>query len=116
MATGSEVSITLKAAEELGREGIKARVISFPSWELFEKQTGSYKETVLPNYVKARISVEAGVKQGWEKYIGDQGASVSIETFGHSAPLNIIMDKYGFSSANISTQAKKVLENINRQK
>jgi transketolase len=113
MATGSEVSVTIKAAEELGREGIKARVVSFPSWELFEKQTQSYKETVLPNYVKARVSVEAGVKQGWERYTGDQGTSVSIETFGHSAPLNVIMDKYGFSSTNILNQAKKVLERIN---
>jgi transketolase len=112
MATGSEVSITLKAAEELGKEGIKARVVSFPSWELFEQQPESYKETVFPKYIKARVSVEAGVKQGWERYIGDQGASVSIETFGHSAPLNVIMDKYGFSSANISNVAKKVLGNI----
>ena len=112
MAAGSEVSITLKAAEELEKEGIKARVVSFPSWELFEKQTESYKETVFPKSVKARVSIEAGVKQGWERYIGDQGDSVSIESFGHSAPLNIIMDKYGFSSSNISTIAKKVLKNI----
>lgn len=116
MATGSEVSVTLKAAEELMREGIKARVVSFPSWELFEKQPDSYKESILPNYIKARVSVEAGVKQGWEKYIGDQGASVSIETFGHSAPLNVLMEKYGFSSTNISNQAKKVLENIKGHK
>ena len=112
MATGSEVSVTLKTAEELGKEGIKTRVVSFPSWELFEQQPESYKEAVFPKFVKARVSVEAGVKQGWEKYIGDQGASVSIETFGHSAPLNVIMDKYGFSSANISNIAKKVLKNI----
>jgi transketolase len=112
MATGSEVSITLKAAEELGKEGIKARVISFPSWELFEQQPESYKETVFPKFIKARVSVEAGVKQGWERYIGDQGAAVSIETFGHSAPLNVIMDKYGFSSTNISIVAKKVLGNV----
>jgi transketolase len=112
MATGSEVSITLKAAEELGKDGIKARVVSFPSWELFEQQPENYKETVLPKFVKARVSVEAGVKQGWERYIGDQGASVSIETFGHSAPLNVIMDKYGFNSANISSLSKDVLKNI----
>jgi transketolase len=116
MASGSEVSVTLKAAEELAHEGIKVRVVSFPSWELFEKQPESYKETVLPKYIKARISVEAGVKQGWERYTGDQGSSVSIETFGHSAPLNVIMDKYGFSSPNIINQAKKVLENIKRHK
>lgn len=112
MATGSEVSVTLLAAEELGKEGIKARVVSFPSWELFEQQPESYKETVFPKFIKARVSVEAGVKQGWERYIGDQGASVSIEIFGHSAPLNILMDKYGFNSTNISNVAKKVLRNI----
>jgi len=112
MATGSEVSVTLKAAEELKTEGIKVRVVSFPSWELFEEQPESYKEKVFPKYVKARVSVEAGVMQGWERYTGDHGASVSIETFGHSAPLNILMDKYGFTSTNISSLAKKVLENI----
>ncbi|MDR3667533.1 MAG: transketolase [Ignavibacteriaceae bacterium] len=116
MATGSEVSVTLKASEELEKEGIQVRVVSFPSWELFEKQTESYKETVLPKNIKARVSIEAGIKQGWEKYIGDQGGSVSIETFGHSAPLNIIMDKYGFGSANIISIAKTVLENINKNK
>ena len=112
MATGSEVSVTLKAAEELGKEGIKTRVVSFPSWELFELQPESYKETIFPKSIKARVSVEAGVKQGWERYIGDKGASISIETFGHSAPLNVLMDKYGFSSANISCISKKVLNNI----
>jgi transketolase len=86
--------------------------VSFPSWELFEQQPETYKETVLPKSVKARVSVEAGVKQGWEKYIGDQGDSVSIETFGHSAPLNVVMDKYGFSSSYISNIARKVLKNI----
>jgi transketolase len=109
MASGSEVSVTLKAAEALEAEGTKTRVVSFPSWELFEMQSDSYKESVLPSTVKARISVEAGIKQGWEKYIGDKGGSVSIETFGHSAPVEVIMDKYGFSAANISTVAKKIL-------
>lgn len=112
MATGSEVSITLKAAEELVKEGIKVRVVSFPSWELFEQQPESYKETIFPISVKARVSIEAGVKQGWEKYIGEKGTSVCIETFGHSAPLNVVMDKYGFNSANIIRVAKKVMENI----
>jgi transketolase len=109
MASGSEVGVTLKAAEELEAAGTKTRVVSFPSWELFEQQTESYKESVLPSNVKARVSVEAGVKQGWERYTGDNGAAVSIETFGHSAPVNVVMEKYGFTPANISATAKKVL-------
>jgi transketolase len=110
MATGSEVSVTLKAAEELGKEGIKARVVSFPSWELFEQQSESYKESILPASIKARVSIEAGVKQGWEKYIGNKGLSISVETFGHSAPGNIVLEKYGFNSPNITSIAKKLLE------
>jgi len=109
MASGSEVGVTLKAAEKLEAEGTKTRVVSFPSWELFEMQPESYKESVLPSSVKSRVSVEAGVKQGWEKYIGDKGSAVSIETFGHSAPVEILMEKYGFSVENISAVAKKVL-------
>jgi len=112
MASGSEVSIALKASEALETEGIKTRVVSFPSWELFEMQTDAYKESVIPSSIKARVSIEAGIKQGWEKYIGDKGSSVSIETFGHSAPVDILMEKYGFSAANISTVAKKVLSGL----
>ncbi len=112
MASGSEVSVTLKAAEALEADGIKTRVVSFPSWELFEMQPDSYKESVLPAAVKARVSVEAGVKQGWGKYIGDKGNAVSIEIFGHSAPVEVLMDKYGFSAGNISSVAKKVLAGL----
>ncbi len=97
MATGSEVGITLKAADELEASGIKTRVVSFPSWELFEMQSVEYKESVLPSEIKARVSIEAGIKQGWEKYIGDYGEAVSIEKFGASAPGDIIMKEYGFT-------------------
>jgi transketolase len=75
-------------------------------------QPESYKESVFPSNVKARVSVEAGIKQGWEKYIGDKGGAVSIETFGHSAPLDILMEKYGFTSANVCAVAKKVLQGL----
>jgi transketolase len=112
MASGSEVGVTLKTAEALEADGVKTRVVSFPSWELFEIQTKEYKESVFPKSVKARVSVEAGVKQGWEKYIGDNGDSVSIETFGHSAPVDILMEKYGFSVSNISAVAKQVLAGL----
>jgi transketolase len=115
MASGSEVSISLAAAEKLEASGIKVRVVSFPSWELFEIQSSEYKNEVFPASVKARISVEAGVKQGWEKYLGDYGEAVSIERFGASAPLNIIMEKYGFTPDHIVEAAKNVLLKVNRQ-
>ena len=115
IASGSEVGITLKAAEELETAGVKTRVVSFPSWELFEMQSAEYKESVLPAEIKARVSVEAGIKQGWEKYIGDYGEAVSIEKFGASAPGGIAMEKYGFTPANIVDTAKKVLKKLEKQ-
>lgn len=110
IATGSEVSMTLEASEILESDGIKTRVISMPSWELFEMQDDNYKEKVLPEDVKARLSVEAGVKQGWEKYVGDAGDSISIEKYGASAPLNVIFEKYGFSAENIVAKAKELIK------
>ncbi len=110
MASGSEVGVTLKAADELLKQGIKVRVVSFPSWQLFEKQDSSYRESVLPPHIKARVSVEAGVTMGWEKYTGDMGASIGIERFGHSAPEKIVMDKYGFNTQNITDTAIAVLK------
>jgi transketolase len=115
MASGSEVGVTLEAAGQLETSGIKVRVVSFPSWELFEKQSPEYKESVLPVEIKARVSVEAGVKHGWEKYLGDYGEAVSIEKFGASAPVGIVMEKYGFTSGNISATAKRVLEKLEKQ-
>lgn len=109
MATGSEVSIVLEAADILNEAGIKTRVVSFPSWELFEIQTDDYKEEVLPSIIKARVSVEAGVSQGWDKYVGDYGESISIDKFGASAPYELLMDKYGFTVENIVTTCKRVL-------
>ena len=112
MASGSEVSVILAAAEELKAAGTKVRVVSFPSWELFEKQSDEYKNSVLPKSVKARVAVEAGVKQGWEKYTGDYGESISIEKFGSSAPVKVLMEKYGFTKDNVIATAKRVLGNL----
>ncbi len=109
MATGSEVSIALEAADILNEAGIKTRVVSFPSWELFEIQSEDYKEEVLPSIIKARVSVEAGVSQGWDKYVGDYGESISIDKFGASAPYELLMDKYGITVENIVTTCKRVL-------
>ena len=109
MASGSEVSITLAAGEKLNAEGIKARVVSFPSWELFEKQPDEYKEKVFPKAVRTRLSVEAGVGMGWIKYVTEDGDSISIETFGASAPLKDVMKGYGFTADNVYEQAKKLI-------
>jgi len=110
MATGSEVSITLEAAEKLNSEGIKARMVSFPSWELFEKQPDDYKESVFPKSIRTRFSVEAGVSQGWAKYVTEDGDSLSIEQFGASAPLKDVMKGYGFTAENVYNSAKKLIE------
>ncbi|MFV1977175.1 MAG: transketolase C-terminal domain-containing protein, partial [Candidatus Scalindua sp.] len=109
MASGSEVEIALDAAEQLDGAGITTRVVSFPCWELFEVQSPEYKERVFPSSVKARVSIEAGVKQGWEKYVTDSGESISIEKFGASAPYNIIFENYGFTVDNLVATAKSVL-------
>lgn len=112
MASGSEVSVILKAAEVLEGEGVKVRVVSFPSFELFEKQDSAYKESVLPINIKARISVEAGVSQCWYKYIGESGEAVSIEKFGASAPAKALMEHYGITSANVAAAARRVMEKL----
>ncbi len=109
IATGSEVGVTLKAADKLESEGIKVRVVSFPSWELFEEQSDDYKESVLPSSVKARLAVEAGVRHGWDRYVGKHGDVISIEKFGSSAPVEVVMEKYGYSADNIAARAKEVL-------
>ncbi len=112
MATGPEVSITIKAADKLNEKGIKTRVVSFPSWELFEKQSEEYKKEVLPSKIKARVSVEAGIAQGWDKYVGDYGESISVDKFGASAPFKIIFENYGFSVKNIIKTAEKVFQKV----
>ena len=108
MASGSEVEISIKAAEELDGVGIKTRVVSFPSFEIFEKQSDEYKNSVLPNEVRSRISVEAATKFGWEKYVGLDGISISLDHFGASAPAEVLFEKFGFTVSNIVSEAKKL--------
>lgn len=115
MASGSEVSVTIKAAELLEADGYSVRVVSFPSWQLFEAQEQEYKERILPPSIKIRLSVEAGVRQGWERYVGDSGDSICIETFGHSAPEKIVMEKYGFTPQNISHRTKELLRKVKKE-
>ncbi|NWG27584.1 MAG: transketolase [Ignavibacteriaceae bacterium] len=112
MASGSEVSLALEAFYELQSEGISARVVSFPSWELFDAQSDEYKESVLPKSIKARISIEAGIKQGWEKYLGEYGEAISIEKFGASAPAEGLFKEYGFTKENIIAAVKRVLSKV----
>ncbi len=110
IATGSEVSISIKAAEQLEAEGIIVKVISFPSWEIFEQQDDEYKKSIFPKYVTAKVSVEMGIGMGWQKYVGDLGECISIETFGSSAPDNVLFENYGFTIENIVSVVKKSLK------
>lgn len=110
IGTGSEVSLCIKAAETLEKEGLKVNVVSMACCELFDEQSKKYKNSVLPKDVKARIAVEAGVGFGWEKYVGDNGDIISIEKYGASAPYNVLFDKYGFTVENIVKHAKKMIK------
>jgi transketolase len=109
MASGSEVSLVMDAAKKLHEKGHNARVVSVPSWELFEKQDAAYRESVLPKKVAARVAVEAGVGMGWERYVGAGGKVISVERFGASAPYKIIYENLGLTVENIVAQAKSVM-------
>ncbi|MBU2611361.1 MAG: transketolase [Chloroflexi bacterium] len=109
MASGSEVSLVYDAGLRLAAEGLNVRVVSFPSWELFEKQDAAYRESVFPRRIRARLAVEAGVAQGWEKYTGTDGAVISIERFGASAPAKTLFEKFGFTVENVISQARMLL-------
>ncbi|MDQ6672598.1 MAG: transketolase [Chloroflexota bacterium] len=101
LATGSEVALCIAAYEELKAEGVKARVVSMPSWELFEEQTEEYRESVIPPGVTARVAVEAASTFGWERYAGSGGAVIGMQTFGASAPLKDLKRKFGFEPAHV---------------
>ncbi|MEH2408245.1 transketolase [Nostoc sp.] len=109
IGTGSELSLAVGAAEKLTAEGKKARVVSLPSWELFEAQDAAYRESVLPKAVTKRLSVEAASSFGWHKYVGSEGDCVSIDRFGASAPGNVCLEKFGFSVDNVLAKAKQLL-------
>jgi transketolase len=109
IASGSEVHLALAAQESLTTEGIATRVVSMPSWELFEKMPASYKERVLPYEVKRRIAVEAGHPIGWERYVGSEGKVIGISSFGISAPGAVVMEKFGMTIDNIIQKAKQLM-------
>ena len=109
IGTGSEVSLLIEAQKILKEENIAARVVSMPSWELFEKQDEAYKEKVLPSKLKKRLAVEAGSTLGWHKYVTDEGDVLGIDTFGHSAPAEELFKLFGFTVENVLKKAKAVL-------
>lgn len=109
MATGSEVSLILAAQAKLAEEGIQARVVSMPSWELFEKQDAAYKESVFPKAIRKRLAVEAGSPLGWHKYVTDEGDIIAMHTFGESAPAEELFKEFGFTVENVVKKAKALL-------
>ena len=109
IATGSELSLAVQAHETLTAEGIKSRVVSMPSWELFDHQPKEYRDSVLPPGVKARVAIEGASTFGWDRYVGDAGKVVGMRTFGASAPLKELLKRFGFHPENILAVAKEVL-------
>jgi len=109
MASGSEVQLALRAAEQLAVEGVAARVVSMPSWELFEQQPAAYRESVLPASLTARVAVEAGVKMGWERYLGTKGEFVGMSSFGTSAPFEVLYKEFGITVNNVVSAVKRTL-------
>ncbi len=109
IASGSEVGLIVEAAERLHDDGVNVRIVSFPSWELFEHQTQEYRDSVLLPDVKARLVVEAGISQGWERWVGENGDCLCVNKFGASAPASILFEKYGFTMENVVKHARKLI-------
>ena len=112
IATGSEVHLIVEAQQKLLEQQIQVRIVSMPSWELFEAQPQSYKDSVFPPDVKARLSVETGITQGWERYVGQYGQMIGINHFGASAPANVLMQQFGFTTDHVYDEALKLLKAV----
>lgn len=110
IATGSEVGLCVEAYEKLVAEGIKARVVSIPSWEVFEHQADDYKESVLPSSVRARVAVEQAARFGWQRYTTSTEQIIGMKSFGASAPLKELTKKFGFTVENVVETAKREIE------
>jgi transketolase len=110
MASGSEVSLIVSAAERLHAQGVAVRCVSMPSWELFDDRPQADRDAVLPPSVKARLAVEAGAAQGWHRYVGDTGGVLSVDRFGASAPGNEVLRHYGFTVDNVCARAQMLLD------
>jgi transketolase len=109
IGTGSEVALCAKAKEKLKDRGVKARVVSMPSWELFEAQAESYRERVLPRSIRKRVTVEAASPLGWHRWAGDEGTIIGIDHYGASAPGEVIMKNFGFTVENVTSAALRLL-------
>src|ERR1700685_3204547 len=107
IGTGSEVALCVAAHEDLKLEGIAARIVSMPSWELFEQQDQAYRDSVLPPEITARVSVEEGSVIGWDRYVGSAGDKSGMHTFGSSAPLKDLLKKFGFTPEKVLAAAKR---------
>ena len=109
LASGSEVGLIVAAAERLAGEGVAVRCVSLPSWDLFEAQPQSYRDQILPPHLTARLAVELGVRQGWDRYIGTRGDMIGVDRFGASAPAEVLLEKYGFTVDNVVARARELL-------
>jgi transketolase len=112
IASGSEVDIVLKAAEMLRQDNLAVRVVSMPSWELFEQQPEKYRRQILPGEVKAKIAVEAGSPQGWDRYVGENGEVIGIDHFGASAPYGVLYEKFGLTAEHVVATAKAMVKKL----
>ena len=110
LATGSEVSLALDAARLLAEDGLAARVVSMPCWELFELQPEDYRDEVLPPAVEARLAIEAGVPLGWHRWVGERGSVLGVDRFGASAPGATVLEKFGFTPENVVARAETLVE------
>jgi transketolase len=111
IATGSEVSLALEAREKLQSEGISTRLVSMPCWELIEEQAESYRDEVLPRTVSAKLAIEAGVRQGWDRYVGPAGDVICLDRFGASAPGDVALRNLGFNLDNVVKRARALVKN-----
>jgi transketolase len=110
LGTGSEVSLCVEAFEQLSKQGIRARVVSMPSWDIFERQDKAYRDSVIPSDVKARVSVEMATTFGWDRYIGPSGVSIGMHGFGASAPIKALQKHFGFTVENVVAAAKQQIQ------
>ena len=101
LASGSEVHLALAAADLLAGQGVGVRVVDMACWELFEAQPADYKESVLPNAVRARVAIEAGASLGWERYVGSEGVVIGLDRFGASAPAQVLYKEFGLTAENV---------------
>ncbi|MBZ0274770.1 MAG: transketolase, partial [Anaerolineae bacterium] len=110
VSRGSEVHIALEAYHTLTAQGVKARVVSLPSWQVFEAQDAAYRNSVLPPQVTARVSIEAGITMGWERYVGSQGVMIGVNRYGASAPYEIIYEQFGLTADAVVQAARGLLK------